>query len=172
MAGRRSALLAGALAGALSSLGACRAAPLDTPALLGAEYRLPAPSGESVRVRDGKWDHVDTNSRQALTVVDQNVRGDLDGDGVPDAVVLLVYSSGGSGVFHHLAAVLDDRGRPRHVSSMALGDRVRVNSVTLLDGRVTVDLVVQGDNDPMCCPTMPITRVFTLEEGQLVEEHK
>jgi hypothetical protein len=164
------AVLAGAVVlSASSSLAACQATVLDASALLDAEYLLPEPSGAAVRVRDGKWSQVGDTSRQALTVVDLSVRGDLDGDGVPDAIVLLVYSTGGSGVFHHLAAVLNDRGRPRHASSVALGDRVRVNSVTLADGRVTADLVVQGENDPLCCPTLPIARVFTLTEGRLVE---
>jgi len=37
--------------------------------------------------------------------LDQGVRGDLNGDGIQDAVVLLVYWRGGSGVFDYLAAV-------------------------------------------------------------------
>ncbi|HWC74353.1 MAG TPA: alpha/beta hydrolase, partial [Gemmatimonadales bacterium] len=147
---------------------ACQQGPLDRATILNAQYRLPS-SKSIVRVRDGNWSQASANSRQALTIVDMNARGDLNGDGVPDAVVLLVYSSGGSGVFNYLAAVLNDHGAAKHVSSTALGDRVKVQAIDLVNGRAIADLTVQGDHDPACCPTVRSTRAFAFVNGQLVE---
>jgi uncharacterized Zn-binding protein involved in type VI secretion len=81
----------------------------------------------------------------------------------------MVYSGGGSGVFNYLAAVLNERGHPRHLASASLGDRVKVGSIAVSQGRITVDLVVQGENDPLCCPTLPATRTFALTGSSLVE---
>jgi hypothetical protein len=104
-----------------------------------------------------------------LTVLDLNLRGDLDADGLPDAVMHMVYWTGGSGVFNHLAAVIDDQGQPRHVATVELGDRVRLKGAALEEGRIAAKLVVHGDEDPACCPTVPVTRVYRLVQGRLVE---
>jgi len=142
---------------------------LDAVALLNAEYRLPIQGSSSVQVRDGKWAVENAQGRQSLTVLDLNLHDDLDGDGLPDAVVQLVYWGGGSGVFNYLAAVINDQGQPLHVASAELGDRVQVKSVTVKNGRITVRLVVQGADDPACCPMVPATRVFSLVKNHLVE---
>ena len=34
-------------------------------------------------------------------------------------------------------------------------------------GEVVVDLVVQGENDPLCCPTQPVTYRFRLANDEL-----
>ena len=169
--------LAGAVLSTLAILGltrlACRDAGdpsvLQQEALLNAEYRLPVDAGALVRVRDGEWVQEDIEDRQRLSVMDQGLRGDLDGDGLPDAVVLLVYSGGGSGVFHSLAAVLNEQGRLRHASSIALGDRIQVKSLSMNGARVAARLVVHGQGDAMCCPTQLVFREFGLEQGRLVE---
>ena len=157
--------------GAFASLVACAGdvAPIASSALLNAEYQLPISAGARVTARDGKWLEEGPDGRQSLAVIDPGVRGDLDGDKIPDAAVLLVYSGGGSGAFNYLAAVLNDQGRPRHVSSIELGDRVKVGSVAFEKGRVVASLVVHGANDPLCCPTVPVTRAFELAGGRLVE---
>lgn len=145
------------------------AQPLDSASLSNAEYRLPFSPDAVVRVRDGKWSRDDSDGPETLTIADRGLRGDLDGDGYPDAVVLMVYWGGGSGVFHYLAVVRNERGHPRHFSSVGLGDRVKVGAMVLNEGRVTVSLIVQGENDPMCCPTVPTTRTFALAGNELVE---
>jgi len=154
---------------AATSSGARRVAGLDSTALLNAEYQVPTPTGARVRLRDGKWAVEDAQGRQSVTVVDLNLRGDLNGDGSPDAVVLLAYWGGGSGIFNYLAVVVNEQGQPHHLTSVELGDRVQVKSVVLRGGRIEARLVVQGDNDPACCPTVLVTRVFSLAKNELIE---
>lgn len=95
--------------------------------------------------------------------------GDVDGDGVEDRAVLLVTSTGGSGVFRELY-VLRRQGGALVVSAPALlGDRVEVNDLRIERGEIVTDLVVQGADDPLCCPTQAVTYRFRLVGNALTE---
>jgi CHAT domain-containing protein len=62
---------------------------------------------------------------------------DLNGDGARDAVVVINENSGGSGVFMDLAIVINDNGKPVHVDSYGLGDRVSISDVKIQpNGRI------------------------------------
>jgi hypothetical protein len=95
--------------------------------------------------------------------------GDLNGDGVDDAVVLLVESSGGSGSFVYMAAVLNREGKPKNVDTLLLGDRAQVHSLTIADGQISVTMVTHGPDDPMCCPTQEVEQTYELQENTLVQ---
>jgi hypothetical protein len=88
--------------------------------------------------------------------------GDLNGDGVNDAAILLAESGGGSGVFESLVTVLDVGGAPDPAWQVQLGDRVRINALAIDSGTIKLDALVQGPNDPMCCPSQPETQSFRL----------
>ena len=94
--------------------------------------------------------------------------GDLDGDDIDEAVVVLAHSSGGSGVFMYLATVRDNGGKPENIATVKLGDRVKVIDVRIDGGKIVADLVQQGPNDPMCCPTSKVRRGWLLQDGELV----
>jgi hypothetical protein len=95
--------------------------------------------------------------------------GNLDGDGAPDAAVLIATSTGGSGTFLDLAAVLNRGNQPASDAIAFLGDRVLVDRVRIRDGEVQLDLTMHGPADPMCCPSVEATRRFRLVDGELVE---
>lgn len=79
--------------------------------------------------------------------------GDLDGNGVDDAIAVLVSSGGGSGAFYDLVAVMRLNGTLETPAVRRLGDRIKINEISIKDGIVTVDMITQGPSDPMCCPT-------------------
>ena len=79
--------------------------------------------------------------------------GDLDGNGVDDAVVVLYYDGGGSGIFYRLVAVMQHNGRLEPTAVKSLGDRIKINEIGIRGGIVTVDMITQGPNDGLCCPT-------------------
>lgn len=108
-------------------------------------------------------------SKLVVTLIEPTAFGDLNGDGVDDAAVLLASDSGGSGAFIDLHAVLDDNGAPVDTASTFLGDRIQVNSLTIEAGVITVNMVTHGPNDPMCCPTVEQTLRFQLIDDALVE---
>lgn len=88
--------------------------------------------------------------------------GDLTGDGVDDAAVVLVTTPGGSGAFVDLAMVVNANGLPLNVTTFPLGDRVQVKSVGIQNGEVIVDMITHGPSDPLCCPTVAVTKRFKL----------
>lgn len=56
-------------------------------------------------------------------------------------------------MFETLVAVQNQNGKVTSSAQYDLGDRVQVNSIVINHGIVTVDMLVQGPNDGMCCPT-------------------
>ena len=96
--------------------------------------------------------------------------GDLNGDGVEDAVALLVDYSTGSGDFVYLAPVLNAGNEPKPLDALMIGDRTPVKSLTIDGSQVILKLIGPGPSDPACCPTWNVHKVFSLEDDRLVEQ--
>jgi heat shock protein HslJ len=111
----------------------------------------------------------DSAEEIVVLLTDSVATGDLNGDGIPDAAVVLATNSGGSGVFIDLAVVVVEDGQPVNVAITPLGDRVQINSLTIQDGQIVVDMVVQGPDDPMCCPTQQVVETYELQGYELVQ---
>jgi hypothetical protein len=94
--------------------------------------------------------------------------GDLDGDGRPDAAVVLASQTGGTGTFVELFAVLDRPSGPVTRGPASLGDRVKVDSVRVSDRAVHLHLVTHGPDDPLCCPTLKSVETFVLHADTLM----
>jgi heat shock protein HslJ len=84
-------------------------------------------------------------------------------------VAVLVTDPGGSGTFYDLAYLTLKEGKPRHVASAFLGDRVQIQALSVEDGEMVVKMIAHGDDDPMCCPTLQTVARYALQEGELVQ---
>lgn len=93
--------------------------------------------------------------------------GDLNGDGLVDAAVVLRINSGGSGNFVDLIALLNQNGTPVQAGFTAVGDRQRLVNLQIADGRIVMDYFTQGLNDPSCCPSEHRLRSYILENNTL-----
>jgi heat shock protein HslJ len=87
----------------------------------------------------------------------------------PAAVVVLVSDPGGSGTFYDLHLVVSQNDQPVNVASTFLGDRVQINSVTIENNQIVVDMVQAGPDDPLCCPSQQVVKTYELPGDQLVE---
>ena len=116
----------------------------------GVYYRTPPTAQESP----------ETYTTRLLDIV---LYGDINQDGLEDAVVFLITQNGGTGHFIEMAAVLNLNGNPVNISTQYLGDRVIVESGTVQGGSITVNLRVQGPNDPACCPSQIDVRNFFID---------
>jgi hypothetical protein len=167
---------------AVLALSACSSAFLQqqvsmTPQTLNGQwldyvgYRGEQTFGPWLVTREGGYEYRTTpgSAPIKLKVVGPNAFGDLNGDGREDAAVILAQDLGGSGTFMTLAAVLSDQGIPRYQAGTNLGDRVKVEAVSIKGGVILVTLVGHGPDDPMCCPTQKVTRSFRLEGNKLPE---
>lgn len=142
-------------------------AELSAAILRSAAYSSQYVEEGEVRLVDGIFE--DTARRVIVFFLPEYAVGDLDGDGVADAAVLLSTSTGGSGTFQDLAVVLNNAGTPSNEATVFLGDRVPVDRIRIVDGEIQLDLTMHGPADPMCCPSVEATRRFRLVEGELVE---
>jgi hypothetical protein len=149
---------------------------LTTAVLANATYLMEDSAEGQITLVNGEYEEEivpGSASKLRVNLIDEGIAyGDLNGDGVEDAAVLLASNSGGSGVFIYLASVLDEDGQPVNTASTVLGDRVQINSMTIEDGVITVEMVTQGPDDPMCCPTQETIAKYTLEGDQLIEQER
>lgn len=95
------------------------------------------------------------------------VFGDVDGSPGSEAVVLLSSNSGGSGEFVYVAVLGVRDGKLVNLGTAPVGDRARVRSVWLEQGRIVMDLVEAGPKDPACCPTQMARKTYAMDGGAL-----
>jgi heat shock protein HslJ len=50
-----------------------------------------------------------------------------------------------------------------------LGDRVQINTLSVEDGEIVVDMTMHGPEDPMCCPTQQVVQTYELRDNGLVQ---
>ena len=109
-------------------------------------------------------------SRPTVAYIDgTELQGDLDADGVKDAVVFLLERGGGSGAFTYVAAQLNRDGRPVDAGAVRIEDRIGVRSAAIEGGQVVLDLILQGPGDVACCGAHNARKTYALQGGRLVE---
>lgn len=129
---------------------------------------------EPVQLTDGRYEgepFVPGGASRPTVVLHPEVYafGDLNGDGVDDAAVILIENSGGSGNFRYLAAVINQDGTPVNVATQFVGDREQAQAISIDGNEITVEMVAHGPEDPMSCPTQQVTKVYQLQGDQLAE---
>jgi hypothetical protein len=147
--------------------------PLSLNALKNAEYPSEYTASKKAKLTDGAYEEkiaglTGASAKVSVKMLDLYAVGDLNGDGVQDAAVILASNTGGSGVFHDLYAVLNQAGQAKPVASTALGDRVKINAIAIQGSEIVVDMLTQGPKDPMSNPTLAVTRKYKLQGDQLV----
>ena len=103
-----------------------------------------------------------------VILMNQAAFGDVTGDEREDAVVVLVSQPGGSGSFYDLAVVHKQEETLANLAHTQLGDRIQIKSLLIENGEIVVDMVTQGPDDAMCCPTQYVSNRYILESGELV----
>lgn len=124
-----------------------------TAPLTNGEYSEPAAPGSATMTTVRLTDHI--------------AYGQLENQDA--AAVVLVTDPGGSGTFYDLAVLVNQRGQPVNLSTFPLGDRVQINSIKIEGNEIFVDMVTQGPDDPLCCPTQRVIKGFNLKVDTLME---
>jgi hypothetical protein len=127
----------------------------DTVALVNGRAEREAASGSATKV--------------TTTLADPRASGDVDGDGRPDTVVVLIYQPGGSGTFFYIAALLNVTGGVMTTPAVLLGDRIKVTGVKL-DGRtIVVEVLDRTAGQALSeSPSVASTKRFVVDRGALV----
>jgi hypothetical protein len=142
-------------------------------ALPNAEYLIELASTGKAQLKEGLFEEEAAPGSATKTKIQLGkiqAIGDVNGDGLEDAVVTLVVDPGGSGTFTYLALVLNQAGKPKPLAAVLLGDRIIVKSLALQNGDVQVTLLTRKPDEPMSTePTVELKRIFNLQGDQLVE---
>jgi hypothetical protein len=127
-------------------------------------YQLEVVPSGSAQLTEGRYE--DAANRIQVYWFDTYAMGELDGE--PAAAVVINANTGGSGTFSTLAVVMEQEGEPVNVASAVIGDRVRLNRISITDNEIVLDLVTQGENEGMCCGSQRMLVNFALENDELV----
>lgn len=125
----------------------------------------------TITLKDGKFESGTDSSKPGFVRIQMGNKvafGDLNGDGLEDAAIIIVENYGGSGAFVSVLAVLNQGGKPGTAYSALIDDRTLVNEVAIKDGLLFVDAVIHGPSDAMCCPSVPSRRFYRLIAQVLV----
>ncbi len=150
------------------------AGKLTEDALRNATYQHEFPKDGQAQLQDGTYEEAieGSASKIHIAMMDLVAFGDLNGDGIWDAAVVLEASGGGSGTFRSLEAVVNEDGAPVHVASALLGDRVKLEEIVIADQYIKVQMVTHGEGDGMCCPTLRVVQLYQLTEDGLELRHQ
>jgi hypothetical protein len=135
-----------------------------------AEYQTQWTSEGVVRLEDGEYraPAAPGSASEIVVVLTEHVaNGELNGE--PAAAAILRSSGGGSGTFYELHLMVERNGQPHDVAWTQLGDRVEINSLTIEENEIVVDMVAHGPDDPLCCPTQQVVQTYALEGESLVQ---
>lgn len=128
-----------------------------------ATYRI---EGRSYTLSDGSFE-----GDESVTMFGEPVFGDIDGDYDDDAVVLLVYESGGSGTFIYAAAALKTDDGWRGTNAVLLGDRIAPQGVTIRNRLIAANYAERAPGEPMTAePSVGTSAYLTFERGELVRK--
>ena len=137
--------------------------------LKNAEYQSEWTQSGKAPLADGEYSESAAPGSATKTVVkltDRMAFGSL-GSAQEAAAVILVTDPGGSGTFYYLSVVVIQDDALVNVATTLLGDRVKINSLSIEDGHVALNMITHGPDDPLCCPTQRVAQTYALQGDQL-----
>jgi hypothetical protein len=145
--------------------------PLTTDALMNGVYQSKWALAGKVKLTNGICTESfipSSSTRIVVKMAEPVAIGDLNGDRVDDAAVILISHPGTTGTYYDLAAVVNVEGVPYNIATEPLGESIRLKSLTMTEAVIKIEMVIHGPGDPLCCPTLPVTWSYRLQGNQLV----
>jgi hypothetical protein len=94
--------------------------------------------------------------------------GDIDNDGVLDAVFLLTQEGGGTGTFFYVAAARKTPDGYIGTNAVLLGDRIAPQSTVIKEGIITVNYAERNPDESMAVsPSVGVSKSFVMKNGTL-----
>jgi hypothetical protein len=132
-----------------------------TPETASADYK------NAVYFMDGRQI---TPASQGMKYFGNEVRGDLNNDGIGDIAFLFTYDGGGSGTFYYVVAALGSKDGYIGTNAIFLGDRIAPQATEFRDGNIIVNYADRKPTDPMTArPSVGVSKYLKIDNGNLVE---
>jgi len=139
------------------------------------ELRYPAPGlpGRSVKLHGGEWKDSVSSDNVREAYVTMVAHGDLNGDSLRDAAVILYSDPGATGKFFNVIPVIASATNQPEIlggtvgHGVFLGDRVRPESLWIDGHRVWLRMMEHANGDDACCPTLWQQRTYRLVKDSL-----
>jgi len=138
-----------------------QAAGLTEAVLLNSEYLSPS-QGKAIKLVEGKFSGLVDGVELSASIEPGIQFGDLNGDGVDDAALLLAENTGGTGTFVSMIVIFSKDGKFQQAPGVTIDDRPIIDSMVISEGKVQVKGYVHGPNDAMINPTQGVTQEYTL----------
>jgi len=133
-------------------------------------------TGEEFRLVDGKFEKQivpGSASKIVVEVFDDMTRGDINNDGLDDAVVILRQETGGSGTFYYVAIAMNSINGYSGTSAIFIGDRIAPQTTEIRDGKIIVNY---ADRKPWESfserPSVGKSKYLSYKNGILAEEER
>jgi len=125
---------------------------------------------KNVKLENGSYeeDLSGLNEKSSITVTTNPssiALGKIDSDENSDAAVILYSTSVGDGVFTELTVLRNNNGAIEQIDSTYLGDRIKIDSINIEDGIITIAMKTHAADDDLCCPTQEKIRKYALLPG-------
>jgi hypothetical protein len=112
--------------------------------------------GQKFDLKNGRAEidySLDLASKNSLSIFGEPVYGDIDGDGDPDAAILLVNEPGGSGTFYYAVLAMNNgtTEQANYIATNALliGDRIAPQTVEIKPEQVVYNYAERQADEPM-----------------------
>lgn len=137
--------------------------PLTVEKLKNTEYYFLAKG--PIKLVNGTYE--DKVTRRTYTLSEVVAYGDINKDGVKDAVTALKVTIPETGNFSYLVALVNEAGAPKNVSVEFMGPQVQVKTLKVkADNAIEAVMGQYQAGDPECCPSIEITRTYKLRANQ------
>ena len=127
--------------------------------------------GRQVRLHQGEASQPAASG--AATLIETRVfgppeYGDVNGDGLDDAVLFLQYDPGGSGTFYYVAAAFFNGHGWDGTRAMLLGDRVVPRTIMIRNGVIIAKYLGRRPDEPFSTPaTVEMSRHLTVQDHRV-----
>jgi hypothetical protein len=117
-------------------------------------------NGVEISLVDGK---AVTDPKTSTVVFGAPTIGDLNGDNIDDAALIITQDSGGSGVFYYVAAAINTERGAKGTNAVLLGDRIAPQNVEIKDGQIIANYADRKIGEPMTtAPSVGVSKYFAL----------
>jgi hypothetical protein len=128
--------------------------------------------GKTVLLKNGLSEVIipDSSSKSTTRYFGNEVKADINGDGLEDVAFLLTQDNGGSGTFYYVVVAIKNGETYTGTNAIFLGDRIAPQTTEFKEGMLIVNYADRKIDEPMTTePSVGVSRYFKIEGGKLIE---